>query len=74
LASITGWILGNPESALPESPAWGHKAGGSTITQQLAKNYFLTPERSISRKFKEVLMALTIGMDIRKDEILDLSE
>ncbi|MCX5877757.1 MAG: transglycosylase domain-containing protein, partial [Deltaproteobacteria bacterium] len=36
------------------------RQGGSTITQQLAKNYFLTPERTLTRKIKEALMALTM--------------
>jgi penicillin-binding protein 1B len=48
------------------------RQGGSTITQQLAKNYFLTPERSISRKFKEVLMALTMEWIYEKDVILEI--
>jgi penicillin-binding protein 1B len=48
------------------------RQGGSTITQQLAKNYFLTPERSISRKFKEVLLALTMEWMYEKDVILEI--
>ena len=48
------------------------KQGGSTITQQLVKNYFLTPERSYSRKFKEMLMAITIELMYEKDEILEI--
>lgn len=46
--------------------------GGSTITQQLAKVLFLTPERSFSRKFKEALLALQIEKRYTKDEILAL--
>jgi len=46
--------------------------GGSTITQQLAKNYFLTPERTFSRKVKELFLALTIEFAYAKDEILEI--
>jgi len=45
--------------------------GGSTITQQLVKNFFLTPERSFSRKFKEMLMSLIIEMRYEKNDILE---
>ena len=44
--------------------------GGSTITQQLAKTLFLTPEKSISRKIKEMLLALQIETRYTKEEIL----
>ncbi len=44
--------------------------GGSTITQQLAKNLFLTHERKISRKIKEALLALWLENELSKDEIL----
>ena len=46
--------------------------GGSTITQQLAKNLFLTPERTIKRKIQEVMLALWLEMNFTKDEILTL--
>ncbi|NLI83672.1 MAG: PBP1A family penicillin-binding protein [Deltaproteobacteria bacterium] len=46
--------------------------GGSTITQQLVKNYFLVPERSIRRKLQEVAMALVIEILYRKREILEM--
>ena len=48
------------------------KEGGSTITQQLAKVLFLTPEKTITRKLKEALLALQIERRYRKDEILAL--
>lgn len=44
--------------------------GGSTITQQAAKNLFLTPERSLKRKFQEVLLALWLEQKFSKDQIL----
>ncbi|MEK7634511.1 MAG: transglycosylase domain-containing protein [Patescibacteria group bacterium] len=46
--------------------------GGSTITQQLAKNTFLTPERTIKRKIKELILSYWIEKKYSKDEILAL--
>lgn len=46
--------------------------GGSTITMQLARNFFLSPERRIERKIKEILLALKIERELSKDEILGL--
>ena len=48
------------------------RQGGSTITQQLAKNYFLTPKRTFIRKLKELFMSLTIEMMYEKNEILEI--
>lgn len=45
--------------------------GGSTLTQQLVKNFFLTSERTLTRKGTEVLMALLLEMHYSKDEILE---
>ncbi len=45
--------------------------GGSTITQQLVKNLFLTPERSLLRKFNEAVMALSLERRFGKAEILE---
>lgn len=46
------------------------RQGGSTITQQLAKNLFLTPERTIKRKIQEAMLAIWIEHTLTKDEIL----
>jgi 1A family penicillin-binding protein len=46
--------------------------GGSTITQQLVKNTFLTPEKSLKRKLKELVLALKMEKFYSKDEILAL--
>ncbi|MDP4021856.1 transglycosylase domain-containing protein [Methylobacterium sp. NEAU 140] len=50
----------------------GVAQGGSTLTQQLAKNLFLTPERSASRKIQEAILALWLEHKYTKDEILEL--
>jgi penicillin-binding protein 1A len=46
--------------------------GGSTLTQQLAKNLFLKPERTISRKVQEVILAVWLEAKLTKREILEL--
>ena len=45
--------------------------GGSTLTQQLVKNYFLTSERTLARKLKEAIMAVLLELHYSKDEILE---
>ena len=51
--------------------AWTGYGGGSTITQQLAKFTFLTPERSLTRKGREMLIAFWLEAWLTKDEILE---
>jgi len=46
--------------------------GGSTLTQQLAKNLFLTPDRTLERKVQEVLLALWLEHKHTKDQILEM--
>ena len=46
--------------------------GGSTITQQLAKQQFLTPEQSVSRKIKELALAYELSQTYSKDQIMEL--
>ncbi|MBX7198086.1 MAG: penicillin-binding protein 1A [Rhodospirillaceae bacterium] len=46
--------------------------GGSTITQQVAKNLFLTPDRTLTRKIREALLALKLERTFTKDQILAL--
>ncbi len=48
------------------------KEGGSTITQQLAKIMFLTPEKTLSRKIKEAYLAVKIEKELSKEKILEL--
>lgn len=50
----------------------GPQSGGSTITQQTAKTFLLTPERTMSRKVKEMILAKRIEEQFSKDEILGL--
>ncbi|MGB9706653.1 MAG: transglycosylase domain-containing protein, partial [Microgenomates group bacterium] len=46
--------------------------GGSTITQQLVKNALLSPERTITRKIKEIVLAILVEAKFSKDEILQM--
>ncbi|MDO6682857.1 penicillin-binding protein 1A [Oceanobacter sp. 5_MG-2023] len=48
------------------------KSGGSTITMQVAKNYYLSSEKSFTRKFTEILLAIKIEKTLTKQEILEL--
>ncbi len=50
----------------------GNQQGASTITQQVAKNFLLTNERTIDRKIKEALLAMRIEKAFSKDKILEL--
>ena len=50
----------------------GGMEGGSTLTQQLAKNLFLTQERTLSRKIQEAILALWLERKYSKDQILEL--
>jgi penicillin-binding protein 1A len=50
----------------------GGMQGGSTLTQQLAKNLFLTQERTLSRKIQEAILALWLERKYSKDQILEL--
>ncbi len=50
----------------------GVQTGGSTITMQVAKNYFLTPERTFNRKLTELYLARKIESELTKQEILTL--
>ncbi len=50
----------------------GKRQGASTITQQVVKNVLLTPERTLERKVKELILARRIEQELTKDEILDL--
>src|SRR5665648_2377 len=65
-------IIGIARSALANFRAGHVVAGGSTITQQLAKNLFYTSEQTYTRKIKEAITAIRIEARYSKDEILEL--
>lgn len=48
------------------------KQGGSTITMQVARNFFLSPKKTYTRKVKEILLAIKIDQELSKQKILDL--
>ena len=52
--------------------SWRVMQGGSTLTQQLSKNIFLTPEQTVTRKIKETIYSLQIEKYYSKEEILEL--
>ena len=57
---------------LREAWAAGGRRGASTITQQLAKNLYLSPSRSIFRKLKEAVTAVRLELALSKDRIMEL--
>ena len=65
-------VQGTFRALLENARANDVKQGGSSITQQLAKNLFLTPERTIRRKINEAFLALWIEARLSKDEVLKL--
>jgi penicillin-binding protein 1A len=65
-------VFGTFRAVMENARAGGVVQGGSSITQQLAKNLFLTPERSMRRKINEAFLALWIEARLSKDEILKM--
>ena len=64
--------LGIARAAFRNLTSRGVAQGGSTLTQQLAKNLFLTQERTASRKVQEAILALWLEHSYTKDQILEL--
>jgi Membrane carboxypeptidase/penicillin-binding protein len=64
--------VGVMRAALSNLMSGGASQGASTITMQVARNFFLTPEKTLSRKFSEALLALKIEHKLSKDQILEL--
>jgi penicillin-binding protein 1B len=60
------------EAALIDLRAGGHRQGGSTITMQLSRGFFLTPEKRIKRKLIEILIALELEQKLTKQQIFEL--
>lgn len=65
-------FVGTFRAMVENARAGGVVQGGSSLTQQLAKNLFLTNERSLSRKIKEAYLALWLEANLSKQEILKL--
>src|SRR5215203_2730734 len=65
-------VPGTLRAVLTNARAGGVVQGGSSITQQLAKNLFLSNERTIERKVKEAFLAMWLEMRLPKNEILKL--
>ena len=64
-------VTGISQAVLSNVLTFGKGRGGSTITQQYAKTAFLTPERSIQRKIKELVISLKLENAMTKDQILE---
>jgi penicillin-binding protein 1A len=65
-------IAGTARALVTNAQAGGVRQGGSSITQQLAKNLFLNNERTIERKVKEAFLAIWLETRLSKNEILKL--
>ena len=64
--------LGVLRAALSNLLGGGKKQGASTITQQVAKNFFLSSEKTYSRKIYEALLSFKIENNLSKDQIFEL--
>lgn len=64
--------IGVARAALSNFIQGGARQGASTITMQVARNFFLTKEKTFTRKFNEALLAFKIEHNLTKDEILQL--
>ncbi len=64
--------VGVARAALSNFISGGVRQGASTITMQVARNFFLSKERTLTRKFNEVLLAFKIESNLSKDQILEL--
>jgi penicillin-binding protein 1A len=64
--------LGVARAALANLSAGGAKEGASTITMQVARNFFLSNEKTFTRKLSEVLLAFKIERNLTKDQILEI--
>jgi penicillin-binding protein 1A len=65
-------MVGIARAALANVAAGGKAQGASTITMQLARNFFLSNERSYSRKIYEILLAIRIEKTLTKEQILEI--
>ena len=67
-----GFSLRGIMRALAKNAANGSTEGGSTITQQLVKNALLSPEKSVKRKVKELVLAVLVEAKFTKEQILEM--
>jgi penicillin-binding protein 1A len=65
-------VIGFARALISNIRAGGIVQGGSTLTQQLAKNLFLTPTRTVTRKIQELMLAIWLEARLSKDEIITL--
>ncbi len=65
-------LVGLARAAVTLALTGKKEQGGSTITMQVARNFFLTPEKTYTRKIKEILLAIKINHELSKDKILAL--
>jgi len=65
-------VIGLARAAWANLRAGGIVQGGSTLTQQVAKNLFLTPERTLGRKIRELMLALWLERRFNKNQILTI--
>ncbi|MDO4997080.1 MAG: penicillin-binding protein 1A [Neisseria sp.] len=65
-------VMGVARAIVGNITAGGVESGASTITQQVAKNFYLSSEKTFTRKFNEALLAYKIEQTLTKDQILEL--
>ncbi|WP_374600686.1 penicillin-binding protein 1A [Niveibacterium sp.] len=65
-------VAGFARAAVANLTSGGKRQGASTITMQVARNFFLTREKSYSRKLYEILLSIKIEKNLSKDQILEL--
>lgn len=64
--------MGVARAAVANLTAGGAREGASTITMQVARNFFLSSEKTLTRKLSEVMLAMKIERNLSKDQILEL--
>lgn len=70
--SVRGMMRGGITTVMNKIRGVNAVAGGSTLTQQLVKNAFLTQDQTIKRKLRELFLAIQVEMDYSKDDILTM--
>lgn len=70
--SVRGMVRGGATTVLNKVRGVNAAAGGSTLTQQLVKNAFLTQDQTIKRKVRELFLAIQVEKDYSKDDILTM--